>query len=177
MEQLIRIQNKLKVPKNQYNNFGKYKYRSCEDILEAVKPLLKEEECYIVLEDSIELIGERYYLKAVATILNKDGASVSASAYAREPLIKKGMDDAQITGSTSSYARKYALNGLFAIDDSKDIDSMENNNAEQPPKEKLSNERFAKAIEALKNNATTKEDILKFDLTKEQKEVLDGIKN
>lgn len=176
MEQLIRIQNKLKAPKNQYNNFGRYKYRSCEDILEAVKPLLKEEECYIVLEDSIELIGERYYLKAVATITNKDGASVSASAYAREPLIKKGMDDAQITGSTSSYARKYALNGLLAIDDSEDIDSGENNNAE-PPREKLSNERFAKAIEALKNNATTKEDILKFDLTKEQKEVLDGIKD
>lgn len=176
MEQLIRIQNKLKAPKNQYNNFGRYKYRSCEDILEAVKPLLKEEECYIVLEDSIELIGERYYLKAVATITNKDGASVSASAYARESLTKKGMDDAQITGSTSSYARKYALNGLLAIDDSEDIDSGENNNAE-PPREKLSNERFAKAIEALKNNATTKEDILRFDLTKEQKEVLDGIKD
>lgn len=176
MEQLIRIQNKLKAPKSQYNNFGRYKYRSCEDILEAVKPLLKEEECYIVLEDSIELIGERYYLKAVATITNKDGASVSASAYARESLTKKGMDDAQITGSTSSYARKYALNGLLAIDDSEDIDSGENNNAE-PPREKLSNERFAKAIEALKNNATTKEDILRFDLTKEQKEVLDGIKD
>lgn len=177
MEQLIRIQNKLKAPKSQYNNFGKYHYRSCEDILEAVKPLLKEEECYITITDSIELVGERYYLKAVATIANKDGASVSVSAYARESLTKKGMDDAQITGSASSYARKYALNGLLAIDDSKDIDSMENNNPEQPPREKLSNERFAKAIEALKNNATTKEDILKFDLTKEQKEVLDGIKD
>src|SRR5690554_4391446 len=130
MEQLIRIQNKLKAPKNQYNDFGNYNYRSCEDIMEAVKPLLKEEECYITITDSIELIGERYYLKAVATISHKDRASVSVSAYARESLIKKKMDDAQITGSASSYARKYALNGLFAIDDSRDIDSMENNNPE-----------------------------------------------
>ena len=113
------IQQKLKAPKGQTNNFGKYKYRSCEDILEAVKPLLGE--CSLVVSDEIEVRGDRVYVKATATL--HDGNSImSACGYAREPQTKKGMDESQITGAASSYARKYALNGLFAIDDTKDAD-------------------------------------------------------
>lgn len=122
-KELAKIQQALKAPKGQYNNFGKYKYRNCEDILEAVKPLLGD--LLLVITDSIEMIGDRHYVKATATIYHDDGAKASSSAYAREPLSKKGMDESQITGSSSSYARKYALNGLFAIDDSKDADNFD----------------------------------------------------
>lgn len=119
------IQHKLKAPKGQYNSFGQYKYRSCEDILEGVKPLLKEYKLALLINDEIVQIGERYYVKATAQIT--DGKeSISATAYAREQVTKKGMDESQITGATSSYARKYALNGLLAIDDSKDADTMDN---------------------------------------------------
>lgn len=123
MEILKKIQKELKAPKNQYNAFGKYKYRSCEDILEAVKPLLNN--ATLVINDEMVVIGERYYIKATATLTEAD-KSISATAYAREPEEKKGMDSAQITGATSSYARKYALNGLFLIDDTKDADTMDN---------------------------------------------------
>ena len=124
------IQHNLKAPKGQYNSFGQYKYRSCEDILEGVKPLLKEYNLLLLINDEIVLIGERYYVKATAKIT--DGIeSVSATAYAREPLEKKGADAPQITGATSSYARKYALNGLLAIDDSKDADTMDNGQVQQ----------------------------------------------
>ena len=120
------IQHKLKAPKGQYNSFGKYNYRSCEDILEGVKPLLKEHNLALLIDDEIVQIGERYYVKATARIT--DGREfVSATAYAREPDIKKGMDESQITGATSSYARKYALNALLCIDDTKDADTMDNN--------------------------------------------------
>lgn len=120
------IQKKLKAPKNQKNNFGNYTYRSAEDILEAVKPFLDgENEVSLTISDEVLLVGDRYYVKATATLSDKTGESVSATAYAREPLTKKGMDEAQITGSASSYARKYALNGLFAIDDTKDSDTDE----------------------------------------------------
>ena len=119
------IQHKLKAPKGQYNSFGKYNYRSCEDILEGVKPLLKEHNLALLIEDEIVQIGERYYVKATAKIT--DGREcVSATAYAREPDTKKGMDESQITGATSSYARKYALNALLCIDDTKDADTMDN---------------------------------------------------
>lgn len=119
------IQHKLKAPKGQYNSFGKYNYRSCEDILEGVKPLLKEHNLALLIDDEIVQIGERYYVKATAKIT--DGREiVSATAYAREPDAKKGMDESQITGATSSYARKYALNALLCIDDTKDADTMEN---------------------------------------------------
>lgn len=119
------IQHKLKAPKGQYNSFGKYNYRSCEDILEGVKPLLKEHNLALLIDDEIVQIGERYYVKATAKIT--DGREiVSATAYAREPDIKKGMDESQITGATSSYARKYALNALLCIDDTKDADTMDN---------------------------------------------------
>lgn len=126
MSELQQIQAKLKAPKGQYNKFGSYSYRSCEDILEALKPLLAEYECYIVMSDSVEAVGDRVYIKATAS-LKKDGKVIEeASAYAREALTKKGMDESQITGSASSYARKYALNGLFAIDDTKDVDIKDN---------------------------------------------------
>ena len=126
LEKLLNIQQELKAPKGQRNGFGNYNYRSCEDILEAVKPLLAKYKCVLTLNDVIEQIGERYYIKAIATIydVESDG-KMENSASAREEEIKKGMDASQITGSTSSYARKYALNGLFAIDDTKDADTDE----------------------------------------------------
>lgn len=126
---LLRVQRDLKAPKNQYNSFGKYRYRSCEDILEGVKPILQEYGCAIVLSDTIEQIGDRFYVKATATFYDCDtGESVSNTAYARESDDKKGMDASQITGTASSYARKYALNGLLLIDDTKDADTDENRN-------------------------------------------------
>lgn len=125
IEKIVAIQSELKAPKGQYNSFGKYNYRSCEDILEGVKPLLAKHGLVLTIQDGIELIGDRYYVKATATIT--DGKeSISTSAYARESLDKKGMDASQVTGATSSYARKYALNGLLAIDDTKDADTMDN---------------------------------------------------
>ncbi len=123
-EKLGVIQSDLKAPKGQFNSFGKYKYRSCEDILEAVKPLLKKYRVVLTIADDIVLIGERYYIKATVTI-NDSSGNFKVSAYARESLDKKGMDDSQITGAASSYARKYALNGLLLIDDTKDADTDE----------------------------------------------------
>lgn len=125
MEELIKIQTELKAPKNLYNSFGKYKYRNAEGIMEAVKPLLKKYNCYLTLCDDIHMIGDRYYLRATATFVNKEGKSVVVTALAREDDNKKGMDGSQITGTASSYARKYALNGLFLIDDTKDADTDE----------------------------------------------------
>lgn len=123
MKELNIIQSKLKAPKSQYNSFGKYKYRNCEDILEAVKPLLKEQECTLTISDEMVMIGERYYIKATAIIKNSKGEREETVAYAREEESKKGMDSSQVTGATSSYARKYALNGMFCIDDTKDSDT------------------------------------------------------
>ena len=121
-QKLSDIQLRLKAPKSQYNNFGKYSYRNCEDILEAVKPLLNEHQLYINISDSIEAIGNRFYVKATVTV--SDGVtSQTTTAYAREEESKKGMDGSQVTGASSSYARKYALNGMFAIDDNKDSDT------------------------------------------------------
>ena len=127
MTKLTEIQQKLKAPKSQTNDFGKYKYRSCEDILSKVKPMLGS--ATLTLADDMIMLGDRYYIKATATI--SDGKeSRSVSAFAREDETKKGMDLAQLTGSCSSYARKYALNGLFLLDDTKEIDGMDN---KQPP--------------------------------------------
>ena len=124
MSELLQIQQSLKAPKSQVNGFGKYKYRSCEDILEALKTPLAAAECYVVINDDIVMVGDRIYVKATAN-LKKDGKVLdSVTAFARESLSKKGMDDSQITGTASSYARKYALNGLFAIDDTKDADTQ-----------------------------------------------------
>lgn len=138
-QKLAAIQAALKAPKSQFNKFGGYKYRKAEDILEAVKPLLKQYGCTLTCTDELQLIGDRYYIKATATITNsEDGASVSTTAYAREEEEKKGMDGSQVTGASSSYARKYALNGLLCIDDTADSDTTNVGPAE--PAEKPADE-------------------------------------
>ena len=124
IEKLIKIQSELKAPKNQKNTFGKYNYRSCEDILEAVKPLLSREGLLLTISDTIEQVGSRFYVRATVKITDGTQA-VENTAYAREEETKKGMDGPQVTGTSSSYARKYALNGLFCIDDTKDADTNE----------------------------------------------------
>lgn len=146
MKELINIISELKAPKGQYNSFGKYKYRSCEDILEAVKPLCVKNNVLLTITDDIVLIGDRYYVKATATVTNLEGASVSASALAREEDTKKGMDGSQVTGASSSYARKYALNGLFCIDDTKDADAT-NTHGKQP--QVVLDDYFTKALSEL----------------------------
>lgn len=154
-ETLLAIQQELKAPKGQYNSFGKYKYRSCEDILEAVKPLLRKHNCTLVISDDIVMLGTRFYIKATVTLSN-GGESVMTTAFAREEEEKKGADSSQITGAASSYARKYALNGLFCIDDNKDSDSTNNGgkpveSAENPLMEAaMSDVRNAKDTQALK---------------------------
>ena len=156
MKELNTIQSLLKAPKDQYNKFGNYKYRNCEDILEAVKPLLFSQSCTLTISDEIVMIGTRYYVRATATIKNANGETEMTTAYAREDESKKGMDASQITGSTSSYARKYALNGLFCIDDTKDPDSLNNeclsnnqlekDNRKLLPKDKFNDEDLMKWI-------------------------------
>lgn len=123
MKELITIQSELKAPKSQFNKFGGYKYRKAEDILEAVKPLLAKQKCTLIITDDVVLIGNRIYVKATATIKNEKGECETTNGWAREEETKKGMDGSQITGASSSYARKYALNGLFAIDDNQDSDA------------------------------------------------------
>lgn len=124
-QKLRKVQTELKAPKGQYNSFGKYAYRSCEDILEALKPLLDREQLVLILSDSMEVVGDRVYVKATATLTNAEDESqvITTSAFAREEESKKGMDGSQVTGASSSYARKYCLNGLFNIDDNKDSDA------------------------------------------------------
>lgn len=151
MKELINIQRDLKCGKEQYNSFGKYKYRSCEDILEAVKPLLDKYGCWLTISDDIcmseilettivtidkaprEISTLRTYIKATARITNTEGVSTSVSSFAKEPPVKSGMDASQITGAASSYARKYALNGLFLIDDTKDADYSPHQNEVSKP--------------------------------------------
>lgn len=123
MKELIAIQSELKAPKSQFNKFGGYKYRKAEDILEAVKPLLAKQKCTLIITDDVVLIGNRIYVKATAIIKNEKGECETSTGWAREEETKKGMDGSQITGASSSYARKYALNGLFAIDDNQDSDA------------------------------------------------------
>ena len=126
LKRVSEVQQKLKAPKGQYNSFGGYNYRSCEDILEAVKPICAEHSMLLNLSDEIVNVGERYYIKATAKLYDLESdAVISSTALAREAQTKKGMDDSQITGTASSYARKYALNGLFNIDDTKDADTDE----------------------------------------------------
>jgi len=124
LNELVYIQSTLKAPKNQRNTFGGYNYRSCEDIMEAVKPLLKETNCTLVISDDIVQVADRIYVKSTATLKTPSGEEFKNTAYARETLSKKGMDESQVTGAASSYARKYALNGLFCIDDTKDADAL-----------------------------------------------------
>lgn len=160
MNKLAEIQQKLIAPKEQFNAFGKYKYRSCEDILEAVKPLLGD--AVLLVTDEIVLIGDRYYVKATVQFVTSDGTK-SASAYARESLDKKGMDAAQITGAASSYARKYALNGLFCIDDTKDPDDPGSHappNKEVPPPKTKEEKQTAMIEQAFFDYTTEHKDSL-----------------
>ncbi len=176
IEKLLNIQLELKAPKNQRNNFGGYNYRSCEDILEAVKPLLKANNCTLTISDELVNIGERYYIKATARLTDAEnaGSFYENSAYAREPESKKGADESQITGACSSYARKYALNGLFCIDDVKDADATNDHgkgDTTKPEPKKAS----AKQIELINKLIEDKEAMLAYykvekveDLTLEQ---------
>ena len=191
-EKLSQIQNKLNAPKGQYNSFGKYNYRNCEDILQALKPILAEHKCHVSLSDEVVIVGNRFYIKATATITDSENNSFSTTAFAREAESKKGMDESQVTGSTSSYARKYALNGLFAIDDNKDADTL-NNHADftnQPVAQAaiqqgaqmgrqlptLSDERFNGAVQAVKNGQFDKLKLLTdFQLTEQQKQIAQGL--
>ena len=130
-QKILEVQAELKAPKNQYNSFGRYKYRSCEDILEAVKPLLVKNELFMRIDDNIVNIGNRFYIKATVQIYDGTGSCTSVSAFAREEETKKGMDGSQVTGASSSYARKYALNGMFLIDDTKDSDATNDGKKEE----------------------------------------------
>ena len=162
-KKLMSIQTKLKAPKSQRNSFGNYNYRSCEDILEAVKPLLDEFKVALTIKDEIILIGERYYIKATATLIDIDtGDTTETSAYARESAEKRGMDSSQVTGATSSYARKYALNGLFAIDDNKDADAT-NTHGKDTIKVNMTptlSEAQLKRLYAIGNKAGIKKEVL-----------------
>lgn len=152
MKELIEIQAKLNAPKKQHNKFGNYNYRSCEDILGALKEHLAENKCTLVITDDIVMIADRVYVKATATLKNENGEVESATAYAREGVEKKGMDESQITGAASSYARKYALNGLFAIDDTKDADATNTHGKEkEQPKQINKAELLAAAIADAEN--------------------------
>lgn len=135
-EKLAAIQQELIAPKNQYSDFGKYHYRSCEDILEGLKPCLSKVKALVILSDELITIGTRYYVKATATLIDcVDGQTLSNTAYAREAETKPKMDDSQVTGSASSYARKYALSGLFCIDDVKDADTSEQSEEQKQAEE------------------------------------------
>ena len=166
LEKLKNIQQGLKAPKNQFNKFGSYKYRNAEDILEAVKPLLDKNNCIISIADEIVNIGNRYYIKAEVKITDAEsGGAYFTTAYAREEESKKGMDGAQITGASSSYARKYALNGLFAIDDTKDADATNQHDEPKAEIKKIETKKPEKKdenldpaiLEKIKNTKTVKE--------------------
>lgn len=148
LEKLSNIQQKMKVPKNMYNSFGKYHYRNAESILEAFKTFEEEYKVTLTVSDDIVIFGDRIYVQATATIMDcETKEQISTKAFARESLDKKGMDDSQITGAASSYARKYALNGLFLLDDTKDADTEENKK-EREANQKAEKENHAAAISA-----------------------------
>ena len=153
MKELITIQSELKAPKTQYNKFGGYKYRKAEDILEAVKPLLAKQKCTLIITDDIVMVGSRIYVKATATIKNEKGEYETSTGWAREEETKKGMDGSQITGASSSYARKYALNGLLAIDDNADSDTT-NDGQHQAAQQQVNPQ--AQASQPAKQTATPK---------------------
>ena len=145
LKKLAEIQARLKAPKSQYNEFGRYKYRKAEDILEAVKPLLAELKCVLTCSDELVMLGNRYYIKATATIYDTEtGETYSTTAYAREEEEKKGMDGSQVTGASSSYARKYALNGLLCIDDTADSDTT--NVGDSKPEKNYGRKNAPKAV-------------------------------
>lgn len=161
-QKLNYIQGALKAPKNQRNNFGGYNYRSCEDILEALKPLLGETKTTLIISDEPILVGDRFYIKATAILKDceNEKGEISASAYAREPLSKKGADEAQVTGGSSSYARKYCLNGLFCIDDTKDADYSNTHGKEQSAK--LTEAQKSEILEKVEQTDTDLNALLNF---------------
>jgi hypothetical protein len=179
MKELISIQSELKAPKNQYNSFGKYKYRSVEDILEAVKPLLLKYGCTLIIEDEVKEVGGIVFIESTASI-QKDMEGRAVTAQAGIDINRKGMDVAQSFGSSSSYARKYALNGLFLIDDTKDPDST-NDHGKGPAvtKTKPTDEQFAYLVRYLNGTDAqrkqAKEALNKYELTQEQLDTLDGL--
>ena len=188
-EKLLAIQQELKAPKGQYNSFGKYKYRSCEDILEAVKPICAKYKALLTVSDELVYMGDRYYIKATATLTNTEDSgvkiynheydeitkhpileTVTNTAFAREEETKKGMDGSQITGTASSYARKYALNGLFCIDDTKDADTDEFKQQEAKPEPKIDKKNMDLIVELAAKYAEIKngnaDELLKYYLNK-----------
>lgn len=158
-QKLANIQDGLFVPKEQKNNFGNYNYRSCEDILKAVKPLCAENKCVLFITNDLDLVGDRVYVKATARLVDlEDGTSIESVAHAREEESKKGQDGSQITGSSSSYARKYALAGLFCIDNEKDSDATNNGQTDKAENPKADNTIQVKALrERMKNSGVTEE--------------------
>ena len=178
-EKLLEVQNKLKAPKNQYNSFGKYSYRSCEDILEALKPILKANKTTVLLTDTIKQIGDRYYLEATATFIDtENGEKISVKSLAREDESKKGMDSGQITGSVSSYARKYALNGLFCINDIKDNDfNNDHKEINNIPIRKLTDKQITRLYAIAYSKGIDKEKVKNHVMKKFGKDVSDMIKD
>lgn len=160
MSVLTEMQNELKAPKSRYNSFGEYHYRSLEDILEAVKPILKAHDSSLIIDDNIVMLGDRYYVEATATLTTPDG-TYKVSASAREALEKKKSDVSQITGAASSYARKYALNGLFLIDDTKDADTDEYVNQQRDGNEKISTKEARVIVETIVRAGVNVEQLLK----------------
>lgn len=154
MKELIVIQSELKAPKSQFNKFGGYKYRKAEDILEAVKPLLNKQKCTLTITDDIVMVGNRIYVKATATIKNEKGEFETTTGWAREEETKKGMDGSQITGASSSYARKYALNGLFAIDDNADSDTTNDGKHQEAQQQTQTQHPTAQVAQAAQQPAT-----------------------
>lgn len=172
-EKMMRIQTTLKAPKNLYNSFGNYKYRNAEGILEAVKPLLAENKMSMYITDDVQAVGDRVYVKATVKVLDTEtGEWVETSALAREALNKKGMDDSQITGTASSYARKYALNGIFLLDDTKDADTDENQKERKARADKQTDDNNAEAIRGMKISKIKQDTLLSlcdemaFDINK-----------
>ena len=160
-EKLTEVQNELKAPKSKYNSFGKYNYRSCEDILEAVKPILKAKRLAMTVKDDVFNIGDRFYIMATVTVFDCESEEkVTTTAYAREDADKKGMDGSQITGSSSSYARKYALNGMFAIDDTKDADSWNTHDKDRTVEKKEAERATEEQVAKLRALYKGKEDKL-----------------
>ena len=181
LEKLMNIQSELQAPKNQYNGFGKYNYRNCEDILEALKPILLKYKAVVTLNDEVIMIGDRYYVKATATLKDTESELYEITvAYAREEESKKGMDGSQVTGASSSYARKYALNGLFAIDDNKDSDTTNTHGKKSESKlsEAQIKRAYALGTKAVYDKVNIDKQILaKFnkklqDLTKEEYDIV-----
>ncbi len=170
MQKLIKIQTELKVPKSNYNSFGEYYYRSAEDIMEAIKPLLKKHDCLLVISDTIKMIGDRIYVCAEAKISDGEN-SVTVTGYARETEEKKKSDASQLTGAASSYARKYALAGLFLLDDTKDADAT-NKHEDTRPELNESTEAFARAIVWLVEGGTVDQIEKKYKLTDKVKKSL-----